>query len=601
MSSEGAETGPVDGREAGAEDGPNDRRPPASGWTRAERALAASIAIVATLLLFTRLDDRFLWQDEAETALLAESVLREGVPTAFDGRNLISQEGQQESSPPDYRWYWTPWLQHYVTAGAFALLGPSTFSARLPFVLFGLATIALAGLLGARLARDRRVGLFAALLLTTSVPFLLHVRQCRYYALAAFFAVLLVHEYLRLLAGGRRAALGLAVAGAALFHSHYVVFAGCVLGLGLHWLCVARAWARWPALLASAAVTLALALPFLPGFLAHSSGQALPGLDRSLDSLRQAIFHLDRFAFPLVLLVVPLAATAMERRRARRAPRSEVAPPLAPARPAEVGSARSGVALLVLAVVATIVLLVAIMPWFFFRYYVALIPLLAIGQALVVARVWRLRPAAGFVLLVLLAGSDALGRLLPIDPGLPSQSVRHLRTGDETAAEVVGPWARFLPLAAYVHEISHDRTGPIEEAVRVLRERARPGETLIATYGDLPIQFYTDLKVVGGLSGEDPTPHRDAEWLFVRAHTHRAGDARLKRFLSDELDRADYDRIRLPVRDVPYENRPDPIYHKFREPGRGLPPAALWRRRDVADDARGDASTGTPTNESPAD
>ena len=108
-------------------------------WTKRDRLFVISILLLATALLFARLDDRYLWQDEAETALLAESVLREGFPTAYDGRNLISQEEQQEFTAPGYRWYWTPWLQHYVAAASFAILGPSTGSARLPFVLFGIA------------------------------------------------------------------------------------------------------------------------------------------------------------------------------------------------------------------------------------------------------------------------------------------------------------------------------------------------------------------------------------------------------------------------------------------------------------------------------
>jgi hypothetical protein len=66
-------------------------------WTQRDRVLVSSILLIASLLLFARFDDRFLWQDEAETALLGQSVLTYGTPTAFDGRNIISQEGRKNS------------------------------------------------------------------------------------------------------------------------------------------------------------------------------------------------------------------------------------------------------------------------------------------------------------------------------------------------------------------------------------------------------------------------------------------------------------------------------------------------------------------------
>lgn len=537
-----------------------------SAWTRAEQRLVPFILIVAAILLLTRLDDRFLWQDEAETALLAESVLVHGVPTAYDGRNLISQEGQQEFEPPDYRWFWTPWLQHYATAASFAILGPSTLSARLPFVLFGLGTILIVYQVTRSLSREPRVAAMASILLTANVPFLLHVRQCRYYAPACFFGVLLLWQYLRVREERRGAAVWLGVAATGLFHSHYVVCAGFVLGLALHFAIFDRRLEVLRRFILPGVVTILLAAPYLAGFLAQGSEQALPGLTRSLSSLREAVFHIDRYVFPFPLLIVA-AGIWLVGRRGKAAEEEDRA-------------------LLVTAstlpfiAVATVGLLVTVMPWFFFRYYVALIPIGAIAQALILLPLLRRSVPAAMTLAVILACTDLAGRILPLEQRIPSQSVRHFQTGDERPENVVGAWARFVPLAAYVYEIMHERSGPIEAAVDYLRSNTRPGDRILVTYGDLPIQFYTDLEVVGGLSGRDPAPFVDAEWLFVRAHTHRSGDRRLKKFIATRVDRKAYQAIDLPVLDVPYENRPDPTYHKFRSPSEGLPRARLWRRRD---------------------
>ncbi len=144
------------------------------------------LALGAFLLLF-HLDHRPFWQDEAETAVLAKRVLTYGVPRAYDGVNLVSQEAGHEYGP-NYLWRWSPWLQIYVVAGAFRLGGLTTYAGRLPFALLGLGCIFLVYLLVRHNFRDPAWALMAAALLTCSVPFLLYARQCRYYSLGALFS-----------------------------------------------------------------------------------------------------------------------------------------------------------------------------------------------------------------------------------------------------------------------------------------------------------------------------------------------------------------------------------------------------------------------------
>jgi len=551
-------------------------------WLHRDRFFLAMLLLIAGCLLFARLDDRFLWQDEAETALLAQSVLIHGVPTAFDGRNLISQEGQQEFEAPDYRWFWTPWLQHYVTAASFAVLGPSTWSARFPFVLFALGTLLLCYVIAFEISHDLRVARLASLILMTNVPFLLHARQCRYYAPACFFGSLLVWQYLRALEERRGALLGLAIAATGLFHSHYVVCAGFVLGLAIHFVFTDRRRVILMRFAIAGVATVLLALPYLLGFFARGSGQAVPGLDRSLASLGEAVYHINRFVFPLLL---PLAVGGMSivwwlwDRKQAGADAAKMADPAACKQVAEnpSGRVRGGLALWLVGLVS-VGLLVTVMPWFFFRYYVALIPIAAIGQALLLGPILRTHSAVGLLCAFVLLATDGVGRALPIPHEVPLGSVRHMQTGDEDSGKVVGRWAHLIPMAGYLFEITHDHVGPLEAVVKYLREHAKKEETIIATYGDLPLQFYTDLKVVGGLSAENPTPYVKADWLLVRAHTHRSGDGRLKRFIAQNLERDRYEVMGLEALDVPYENRPDPIYHKYRQPSEGPPPVKLWRR-----------------------
>ena len=163
---------------------------------RVDRLFSPIIIILAlgAFLLLYHLDHRPFWQDEAETAVLAKRVLTYGVPRAYDGVNLVSQEAGREYGP-NYLWRWSPWLQIYVAAGAFRLGGLTTYAGRLPFALLGLGCIFLVYLMVRHNFRDPAWALMAAALLACSVPFLLYARQCRYYSLGAFLSLVSLYAF----------------------------------------------------------------------------------------------------------------------------------------------------------------------------------------------------------------------------------------------------------------------------------------------------------------------------------------------------------------------------------------------------------------------
>ena len=90
-------------------------------------AYAALIALACFGLTYN-LGDRMLWADEAETALLAVNITKFGLPIADDGKNDL-QRTRPGSRSEHNLWIWSPWLDEYVAASSFALLGESTFSA----------------------------------------------------------------------------------------------------------------------------------------------------------------------------------------------------------------------------------------------------------------------------------------------------------------------------------------------------------------------------------------------------------------------------------------------------------------------------------------
>ena len=172
------------------------------------RVPAALVFLAAAILLFARLGHYAVWDDEAMVTLVAKGILRTGDTSVLpDDHNLVAYGGgilvrdlHDRSTPP---------LASYVTAGCMKLFGENATAARLPFALFGLATVAL---MLRWLARDRADMTFRVLLavaLLGNVSFFLFCRQCRYYAPTVFFSVATVYCYLHWRGGWR----GLAVMG----------------------------------------------------------------------------------------------------------------------------------------------------------------------------------------------------------------------------------------------------------------------------------------------------------------------------------------------------------------------------------------------------
>jgi 4-amino-4-deoxy-L-arabinose transferase-like glycosyltransferase/tetratricopeptide (TPR) repeat protein len=189
----------------------------------------AVLAGVAAFLLLTNLGRDYLWEDEGDTAVLARNILREGLPVAWDGTTFTAPDFGQRLKF-GFVMVSHPWLQYYVVAASFRLLGESPWAARLPFALAGLATIVLVYGIAASLLRNRAAAISAATLLTVSVQFLLFSRQARNYSFNALLTCLLVWQFHRLSSKWNAALFALIAI--LLFHAHAIGLAA-VGALGL--------------------------------------------------------------------------------------------------------------------------------------------------------------------------------------------------------------------------------------------------------------------------------------------------------------------------------------------------------------------------------
>src|SRR5947208_1660992 len=108
--------------------------PPVQRWQWI--AIVLTLAAAATLI-FARLGTYALWDDEANTALIGESVWRTGDTVAKIGQNIVAFRGGGDLV--DLRTRYIPPGQFYLVAPFVGLSSrPSTFLARFPFAMVGL-------------------------------------------------------------------------------------------------------------------------------------------------------------------------------------------------------------------------------------------------------------------------------------------------------------------------------------------------------------------------------------------------------------------------------------------------------------------------------
>ena len=479
-----------------------------SGKAGAYLAVGLILAL-ASVLILSNLGNIYLWQDEAQTALIAKTILSHGVPLGTDGRNSFSQEGGLDCGKNGL-WLWQPWFALYLLAGFFAAFGVSTFTARLPFALMGIGTVILTYYLGKALWESRRIAALAAVLLLLCVPFLILVRTCKYSSAVILFSVAGLYSYVLLLRGRRLGPAAFVLSAVLLFHTHYLYSASMIATALLHAILFRRDKIR--VLLAASALVLTLSVPWI--ILFSRMGHIAMGYVQTSNRLEFVGYYVTQVAkhiAPPALLVLLGGVYLFNRRRSKGAPSSSE--PI------------HGTALLGTFIVVTMVTISLATQSSFFRYLCAVIPAFMLLMAFGIDSLMRIHRALGLALLVVLAY-----------------------------------WWR---MPDYLYEITHDFDGPIEGIVQYLRENARPTDVVVATHEDMPIKFYTNLRVISGMSGEDYKPGRDADWMILRKYANEHEHA-ISQYLVENVPWQKYEVITLPYPDTPHENRESPEEHMFK-------------------------------------
>jgi len=532
----------------------NSENPTPSAW---RDPVFLAILALGALLVFKGLGDRPLWQDEAETANLARNVLSSGLPLVTDGVNVISQEERREFGP-DMIWRWSPWLQIYMSAAGQLIAPRDAFWARFFFALTGLACVAGTYLLILRRFGDVAWARLSALLLTLNVPFLLFARQGRYYSAGGlvFLAILwgFLGDWKRRWTPFAVIVLGLAV----LFHANYLLLlslAPPLLGAAL------VLYREKTDIKRSLLVVLATSALVFPGLMLYRMGRQSSLFNIMLVPENLMLYFSDWVMF---MLPLPLLAWLAWRWRGLFLGRG------APADPRE-----RFCLFLVLVMVGSFIIL-ALVPQRFHRYIVHFYPACSMLLAWAGLALWRFSKPSGALFLILVG----LTNWLNIIPMERLKIVNRPWENDLTMLTSVN-----VPLKLHLTELFNGYPADVNQAlIGFFLANARPGQTILAEYSDMVLQFHTPFRVIGGLQGPI-NPAEKPDWVSVRRAVRVNRDGQVfapREFVTRQLDLAkDYERIELSAPDETFGNRADPYFHSFVPAGPPQGPLVVYKRKEA--------------------
>lgn len=482
-----------------------------SSFSPVRKTAVAILFVLICFMLFYGLDSPFLWQDEAETACVAGTILTHGIPKATDGKNFFSQEGELAYTN-DFTWRLDPWLQFYTASVSFSIFGKSTCTARLPFPLFSFFTVVLVFGFVWQVMDNKDAAFWAICFIALSIPFFLLSRQARYYSPVMFFSFLGLSGISMMDKNRAKGAVIYTLSTILVFHFAYL-FAGTLMLTALVFSAFKRE-NRKPAW-AGTAVACVFTLPWILFFAgmpmgdAYETNAANPG--RFVVFFLGFVHQTGKFGFPWILVAGAGMLFYVNRKKKMSFKKAIKA---------------DHIALFLIYIIIHFLAASLFCPAPFFRYLAPLLPVFAVFAGILIRKAMDIHVFFGLFLLVYLL----------IWSSLPD----------------------------FLHELTHDFDGPVEGIVHYLRIHGKPEDRVVITYGDMPLKFYTQMKITGIGVGDDMKGSEKAEWIILRKHRiEPETPARMRQFL-EKTDFSNYERIILPYPDTPFENRESPGLHLYR-------------------------------------
>jgi len=510
--------------------------------------LLSILLTLSLVLIFKNLSNNYLWQDEAESAVYGRNIIKYGYPRAFDGRNLL--RAYLATFGKNYQCTFHPWLYFYPISLSHIILGESTLSSRLPFAVYGFLSIVILFFLAKRLFKKDSIALLSVLFVSTSIPFILHVRQCRYYALQIFLVLSIFYIYLNVLQKKARYLWLLGILLTALYYTNHGNFIPVFGTIFVHFSLAGREKVSWKHFIFMCIAVLLSALPWVIYSPISPSYLAALKFGVFKKNFGFQIRVLNKYIFPLFFF----AALYLFRSIKNKNWKIHIE-----------GEEKEGLKLILL-LLGINICFYTIVEQRTIRYYVHLFPFLYILQAWIFVRFLSKRKILCAILMILIIFTNIFHNSLPylLEAGMPFK-------GPEKRKELVKEVDFYL--LEYIYEITHDYDGPVEGTVKFLKQHAKPGDTVKIAYSDASLIFYLPhLKIENDHFFNDKN---FPDWIVWRDYWINEYKGHYEDYAHQWKSKYDEQYVQkikntyiaheIPYPDIIWENRADDLeYHKFR-------------------------------------
>lgn len=537
-------------------------------------AIAFIIIVLSSLLVFPNLGKTCLWDDEAQTAIVAGNILTTGLPTAAVDKSFVSIL-PDHSDVRNGIYIWQPWLPNYLVAGSMAIFGRNSFGARFPFALAFVMLVTVSYFFFNKFDQKRNnLSLITVILLVSCIPLLLHSRQCRYYILVPLLNILIVKEYLRFMAEPKlKYIAGITIWATALYNTFPPGAILLCLALGIDF--IRKMPNRKTLQLASAGLFLCIIIN-LPVFVFCRMWDRQYGVQPGYSGLHvfgmyllRYITTINNYFFPVFVIFI---AGLFNWKRIIQCSRNKI---------------NDEIILFIIICVTQIIGFSVLSDYPFTRYLIGIVPFILFLGAGCILSISAKRQWLSWIIVFIIVSTN-ITNLLPLSlmrgsdlknaewtsAGIDSQFLQAGNVGFSFARGEVGQLIRMAPgypLLDYIKSIVNPPQGPIDVIVNYLNKEASPNDRVKISYGDLPLMFHTKQFITSSTEVGPPAP----EWLIYRHFNPMTEDAEFARITRNY----NYTTVELPVGDVQWNNQPDSLYHFYATPTIEMAPFVKILRR----------------------
>lgn len=218
---------------------------------------------------------------------------------------------------------------------------------------------------------------------------------------------------------------------------------------------------------------------------------------------------------------------------------------------------RSNLSLLLIFIIINFVTLVIASPYPYIRYLSPIIPILIVLLAVLLISAAKLHALVPIAIIAIMLFKNFIPDFM------------YKLTHDFV------PFKNSIP--DFMYELTHDFDGPMEGIANYLNEHADEDDIVLITYGDMPLKLYTNLRIVGGLTGETLFVASDPDWIITRRHRASSLSVPVQNYI-ETFPISDYEPIVLDCVDTSFENREAPHNHRYRTATEG-PKVVIHRKK----------------------